>query len=403
MNIRSIVQRIPVIAGIVLSVISCKNSTVKQGSDMAGLTDSIKSGKEKLLFVGTYTGGPDSANSATGIYLYAMNSETGALKFVSVSPNTTNPSFLAIHPNKKWIYAVNETGDTKENPLGGVSAFRYDAENYKFEFINSVSSHGTYPCNICVDQSGKYVMVANYGSGNVTVYPIGEDGRLKEASFDDQHIGSGPTDRQKGPHAHMVLPSFIDHLIYSVDLGIDKILLSKLDTASGKLIPTDLNTSSIPGAGPRQLTFHPNHKWAYVVNELNGTVEAFNIDTTNGALTRFQAISTVPDSVKGKIASADIHITPSGKYLYASNRADVNSIAMYKIDQNTGKLEIIGYQSTLGRTPRNFVIDPSGTFLLVANKDSGNVVTFRIDPETGRLNETGIITKIPKPVCLKFY
>jgi 6-phosphogluconolactonase len=310
---------------------------------------------------------------------------------------------VAIHPNHQWIYAVNEFGGNNEKYEGAVSAFRMNLASKQFELLNTVPSHGNYPCHISVDKTGRFVMVANYGNGSVAIYPLKDDGSLSDASFIDQHRGTGPNPkRQEGPHAHMITQGADARIVYNTDLGTDKIFVYKLDTINGKLLPTDVNYSSQPGAGPRHLVFHPNQKWAYCVNELIGTIEASLIDKTTGALTRFQTISTLPEGEKREPGSADIHITPNGKFLYATNRGDINTIAMFTIHQKNGKLQLLGHQSTKGKTPRNFVIDPTGTFLLVANQNTNNVITFRIDPTSGKLKETGIETEIPSPVCLKF-
>ncbi len=347
--------------------------------------------KLDLLFVGTYT-----QETSTGIYVYKMDTATGALSKICTSPKTNNPSYLAIHPNKKWFYAVNE-----ENS-GTISAFSFDSAQNKILLINSVASKGDYPCYVSISKTGRYVMAANYNSGSVAVFPIGSNGSLGQASSVDQHTGSGPVaGRQDGPHAHMIIQAE-NNFVYSTDLGIDKILIYTLDTINGKIQTTGNDASTDPGAGPRHIAFHSNQQWAYVVCELNGTVEAFRVNNSTGALTRFQTVSTSPQGETRAAASADIHITPDGKYLYASNRGDINNIAMYAINQSTGKLTLLGHQTTHGRTPRNFVIDPAGNFLLVANQDDNNIITFKIDRSSGLLIETGNQTSIPNPVCLKF-
>jgi 6-phosphogluconolactonase len=307
-----------------------------------------------------------------------------------------------VHPNNKWLYAVNETGSNVDNSYGSLSAFRITGHGKGLEFINSVSSHGSSPCYISIDKSGKFALTANYGSGTVALFPLETNGALKEATSIDQHIRKGPVAGQEGAHAHMIIPSPYSHFVYAVDLGTDKIYLYKLDTVRAKLIPTGLNAETKTGAGPRHMVFHPFKNLAYVVNELNGTIEAMKTDTETGALTRFQIISTRSEGNGNEAACADIHIIPSGKYLYASNRGQINNIAMYAIDSETGNLTLIGHQPTKGKTPRNFIIDPTGTYLLVANQDTDNIVTFRIDQATGRLIDTGLEATVPTPVCLKF-
>lgn len=368
------------------------------GEHVSAQSAAMDQKKPALLFVGTYTDG-----KSQGIYLYQMDRTTGALSYVSVSPKTANPSYLVIHPNHKWLYAVNELGGSNDKYLGAVSAFRIDLAKKQLEFVNTVPSHGNYPCHISIDASGRYVFVANYGSGNIAMYPINKDGSLADASFTDQHRGKGPNaNRQEGPHAHMIMQGFDPRFVYNTDLGMDKILVYKLDDVNAKLLPTDMDASAEPGSGPRHIAFHPNREWAYVVNELKGTIEVFSVDKLTGALTRFQDISTLAEGETREPGSADVHITPNGKYLYATNRGEISNIAMFAIDQESGKLRLLGHQSVKGKTPRNFVIDSSGTFVLVANQNSSNVVTFRIDQATGILKETGIETEIPNPVCLKF-
>ena len=356
----------------------------------------LKTAKPFRIYIGTYTQKESHVNGkAEGVYIYEMNHSTGALTHVVTSPKTINPSYVAVHPNGKWLYAVNETGD------GKVSAFSIDPKKKKLEFVNAVSSHGNSPCYISIDNSGKFVMTATYGSGTVALFPIKEDGSLKEATSVNKHEGRGPDSRQESPHAHMIRTGNDDKLIYAVDLGIDEVITYKLDPSKATLTKTNAYKTK-PGAGPRHIDFHKNKKWAYLVNELNGTIEACTVDAKTGALSRFQEISTLPAGETRKAGCADIHITPSGKFLYATNRGEINNIAMYSIDTANGQLKVLGHQSVKGRTPRSFAIDPTGTFLLVANQDSDNIVTFKIDSSNGKLIDTGIEAKVPTPVCVKF-
>jgi 6-phosphogluconolactonase len=348
--------------------------------------------KPVWIYVGTYTQKePHVDGKAEGIYIYEMNPSTGALTYVSTSPKSVNPSYVVVHPNGKWLYAANETAD------GKVSAFTINRDTRKLGFINAVSSEGNSPCYVSVDQSGKFVMVANYGSGTIALYPINDDGSLKEATSVVTHQGKGPDSRQQGPHAHMIRTGN-DSYVYAIDLGIDKVITYKIDNQ--KLVKTS-EYNTIAGSGPRHIDFHKNARWAYVVNELNGSIEACSIDAQTGALKRMQVISTLPAGETRKAGCADIHLTPSGKYLYATNRGEINNIAMYSVDQKSGMLKLIGHQSVKGRTPRSFLIDATGTFLLVANQDSDNIITFKINAENGKLTDTGIETKVPTPVCLR--
>ncbi len=377
-----------------IGLFSTSFSLVSDNKTLTNLKSSFTIDKPLLLFVGTYT----KNSKSKGIYLYEMNRRTGALSYVNTC-ETVNPSYLAIHPIKKWLYAVSEVGGDNQKSKGVISAFKIDTIKKQLTFINSVSAQGNGPCYVSIDRTGKFAMLANYGSGNVAAFPINKDGSLKEASSTHQHLGKGQNPRQEGPHAHMIIPG-LSNYIYSTDLGTDKIIQYTLDNQGKLILVKEIMAKS--GAGPRHLTFHSNQKWVYVINELNGTIEASNLNKSTGDFTRFQTISTLPEGQSVFAGSADIHISPSGKYLYASNRAEVNNIAMYSINQNTGELKIIGHQTVFGKAPRNFVIDPTGTFLLVANQDSDNVITFRIDSATGKLIETGLRCEIPKPVCLKF-
>lgn len=348
------------------------------------------------IYIGTQTDTENKETKSKGIYIYEMNPATGALKYVATSSPIINPTYLAIHPNKKWLYAVSET------EKGKLYAFSVDNQKGKMTEINTVSSQGDYPCYISIDESGEFVMTANYGSGSVSVYPIDKDGSLKEAISVVKHEGKGPHTRQEGPHAHMIRTNPYNKLIYAVDLGIDKVISYNLNPNASGFNKSNEYIAK-PGSGPRHIDFHKNGKWAYVVTELTGTIEACNVDENTGALSRFQEITTLQENETQYPGSADIHISPSGKFLYASNRGEINNIAMFSINQENGNLTIIGHQSVKGHTPRNFVIDPSGKFLLVANQDSDNIVTFKIDPNTGKLIDTGIESKVPSPMCLKFF
>lgn len=404
MLLKSALQTVIFLSGFALLFSACQSASENQDASEQAETSSVESQTEQplLLFVGTYTEGDASAeNKSEGIYIYEMNPSTGELKHQSTASGIMNPSYLAIHPSKQYIYAVSETGGNDSIDAGLVYAYRFDQNTKQLHQINAVSSHGKYPCYVSVHPSGNFVAVANYGGGNVALYPLSKEGALQKASSVVQHEGKGPTSRQETPHAHMITPGQQKDYLYAVDLGIDKVMLYEVDTEAGKLIKTDKNTQVASAAGPRHLTFHPTQNWAYLVNEINGTIAAHKVDPANGALTHFQTISTLPQG-SSEGACADIHVTPSGKYLYASNRGQHNNIAMYTINQESGELTLLGHQSTKGETPRNFVIDPSGTFLLVANQNTDNVITFKIDHATGKLIDTGIETKIPKPVCLKF-
>ncbi len=385
------------ILSIILLTVNCrgknvKNQPVSESADTAVM----------ILYIGTYTENEiRDAGKSTGVYIYSMDRITGELSYIGASPATTNPSYVDVHPSGKWFYTVNETGKPGGS-TGAISAFRLTDNGKTLEFLNAVSSEGDYPCFVQVDGTGKYVLTANYGSGTVALLPIKADGTLGNAVSVDHHTGMGHTARQESAHAHMIICSKDNRFAYSCDLGTDIIYIYRLDTNQGKLLPAEYNYHTQPGAGPRHLTFHPFKNLAYVVNELNGTIECMQVDTLNGALSRFQVVSTVSDGKGEEAACADIHVSPDGNYLYASNRGNYNNIAMFSVDALTGELTLIGHQEVKGRTPRNFIIEPAGNYMLVANQNSDNVVTFRIDAETGKLIDMGSEIKIPSPVCLKF-
>ncbi|MEM2887885.1 MAG: lactonase family protein [Candidatus Bathyarchaeia archaeon] len=350
-----------------------------------------------LVFVGTYT-----FKNSVGIYTFELDSATGGLNLVNRTFGVKNPSFLAIDPKQKFLYSVNEIADFEGKPSGGVSAFSIDAETGELNFLNTKPSLGMHPCHLCVDKTGRFVLVANYSSGSVAVLPIKKDGSLDDPIDFIQHHGSSINKkRQEGPHAHSVTLDMGNHYAFVADLGLDKILIYKFDSVKGKLIPNDEPCVQVkPGAGPRHFTFSPDEKFAFLINELNSTIVTFSYDKNHGTLKEIQTVPALPKDFKGISHCADIHVLPSGMFLYGSNRGH-DSIVTYAIDKETGKLTYICHESTRGRTPRNFIIDPTGNFLLAANQDSDTIVPFRIDQHTGKLSPTEKITEVPTPVCLK--
>ena len=346
--------------------------------------------RELTLYVGTYTSG-----KSEGIYIYRMDQLTGELKRAG-AVKSENPSFLAIDPGKRFLYAVNE------NPAGMVSSFRIDRQTGELSFLNQKPSAGADPCHLSVDSRSKSVLVANYTSGNVAVLPIRRGGSLGAASDVEQHEGSGPREQQKGPHAHCVKLDRANHHAFAADLGIDKLMIYRFNPLTGSLEPAKQPSAILhPGAGPRHFTFHPNGKYLYVINELDSSLTTFKYNAAQGTLTAFESVSTLPRDFTGISFCADIHVSKSGRFLYGSNRGH-NSIVVFEIDPHSGRLKLVQHVSTEGKWPRNFTIDPTGRFLLVANQHTDNVVTFRIDAPTGRLRPTGQSTEIPTPVCLQF-
>jgi 6-phosphogluconolactonase len=352
--------------------------------------------KELLVYIGTYT-----KTEEQGIHWLKLEMATGKLTAVGKLAGQKNPSFLAIHPNKKFLYAVNEIGNYKGEKAGGVSAYSIDPKTGALTFLNQQSSKGGAPCHLVVDATGRNVLVANYTGGSVASLPISRKGRLRKASSFIQHEGSSILKpRQASPHGHSINVSPGNKFAVAADLGLDKVLVYGFDAKGGKL--TDAGFAKVaPGAGPRHFAFHPNGKFAYVINEITLTVTAFAWDEEKGKLGELQTITTLPVERGKGMSTAEVQVHPSGKFLYGSNRGH-NTIAVFSIDGKTGKLKAVQHQSTLGKTPRNFGIDPTGKFLIAANQSSGDVFTFHINQDTGELKPTSHSVKVPMPVCVKF-
>ena len=343
------------------------------------------------LLIGTY------ANQAksNGIHVYRFNGETGSFEEVGEPTPLLNSSYLAISKDKKNVYAVGEGGP------GSVNAYSFNAANGKLTFLNSIPSEG--PCYVSVDSQKKFVFAGNYGGGNVVSVGLNPDGSFRTDEVQKiHHEGkSVVTDRQEKPHVHSVVLSPDDRYLLVPDLGVDKVDQYKVDVSRKEaLTPASVPFTTVkPGGGPRHLTFHPNGKFAYLALELVADVAAF--DYKDGKLDLKQTITMIESGFNGKVSAADIHTSPDGKFLYASNRGDANQIVIYAIGKD-GKLSLVGHQSVLGKTPRNFVIDPTGNFLLAANQNTDDVVIFKRDHKTGMLTPTGKKIGVDKPVCLKF-
>lgn len=361
----------------------------------ARAADSPKSAR---VYVGTYTN-----TDSKGVYRFDLDLETGEPAGLVLAAETTSPSFLAVGPGAKYLYAVGEVESVGGKPGGGVVAFSIDPATGALTPINQQSSVGAGPCHLTVDKDGKNVLVANYGGGSTAVLPILEGGKLGPASAFVQHEGSSVNpQRQKEPHAHSVNLDPAGKFAFVADLGLDKVLVYKLDPEKGTIVPNDPAAARVaPGAGPRHFDFHPNGKFAYVINELGSTVTAFAYDAARGELTEIQTVTSLPKDFKGTNYPADIHVHPNGKFLYGSNRGH-DSIASFSVDPTTGKLAPTGHQGEGIKNPRNFGIAPGGKFALVASQDGDSVLVFAIDPETGTLSPTGKGLKVPRPVCLKF-
>jgi 6-phosphogluconolactonase len=350
------------------------------------------------VYVGTYTG-----KESRGIYLLELDPASGALTPRGLAGELDNPSFLALHPDRPFLYAVSEVEQLGGQKTGAVAAFAIDPGTGKLRELGRRASGGTGPCHVVVDRRGKNVLVANYGGGSVAVLPVREDGHLKEASAVIRHTGSGPhPGRQEGPHAHSINLDAANRFALVADLGLDKVLVYRFDAGRGTLTPNVPPAASVPpGSGPRHLAFHPDGRHVYVINELSSTVTACGYDPEHGVLKEVQTVSTLPEGFKGENTTAEVQVHPSGKFLYGSNRGH-DSIAVFAIDAGTGRLRPAGHESTRGKTPRSFGVDPTGTYLLAANQDSDSVVVFRIDPVTGQLRSTGSTARVPAPVCVQF-
>lgn len=349
------------------------------------------------MLVGTYTGGTSKA-----VYVYKFNSANGDHSLID-SAKIANPSFLAVSPNQKFVYAVSEEANAKENG-GSVAAFSFNNITGSLTQLNKQSSNGNNPCYVTVDKTGKWVITGNYSSGTLTVLPVLKNGSLDSFVYSIKHTGqSANKERQNSPHVHATVLSPDNKFLFVPDLGIDKLMNYHFNKKTGALkenTPAIVQTK--PGSGPRHFVFHPNKKFAYLVEELTGSVSGFSYDAKSGKLTLLQNISTLPPAFLGYAGSADIHVSPDGKFLYVSNRGESNTIAIFLIDKKTGRLTSIGHQSTMGKTPRNFNFDPSGNFLLVANQNSDEIVIFKIDHNTGLLADTGKRIAVSKPVCIKW-
>lgn len=367
------------------------------GAEQPATVDCAAAAPQHLrVYVGTYTQG-----DSRGIYVYNLDLATGALTEVGVT-KSVNPSFVTVHPNRRFLFAVNEVTEYQGQPAGAVSAYSIDPQTGKLTFLNQQSSRGGAPCHLVVDNIGKHVLVANYVGGNAAVLPIEPDGSLKGASSVVQHEGSGANPRrQEAPHAHSINLDAANKFAFVADLGIDKIQIYRYEPKSGTLTANDpAGVSLKAGAGPRHFAFHPNGRYAYVINELDSTVTALAYDAENGTLTTLQSVPTLPADYTGNSSTAEVQVHPSGKFLYGSNRGH-DSLVIYQIAPQTGMLTYVGHQSTLGKTPRNFAIDPTGQYVLAANQATDNLVVFRVDQQTGRLTPTGTDIHVPAAVCIK--
>lgn len=348
------------------------------------------------LYIGTYTN-----QGSKGVYVARFDPATGAISKPELAAEVDNPTFLAIHPSKKYLYTAGEIGNFRGERAGAVSAFAIDAKTGKLTLLNQVSSKGGGPCHVSVDRTGKACLVANYGGGTVAAMGIGLDGKLKESASFHQHQGKGPNEkRQERAHAHSINVSPGNGFAVAADLGADMLYVYKLDPATATLTPNrPPGVKTAPGAGPRHFTFHPNGRWAYAINELANTVVAYEWNEKAGTLTEFATVNTLPADFKQTSYTAEVRVHPSGKFLYGSNRGQ-DSIAVFTLDAK-GAPKLVQTVQTGGEMPRNFTLDASGKWLIAANQKTGNISVFAIDVRTGRLTDTGKRVELSAPVCLR--
>jgi 6-phosphogluconolactonase len=375
------------LASLIFTVVSCLCS------------QSCAAGEDYRVYFGTYSGG-----KSEGIYVSRMDA-AGKLSMPEVAAACTNPAFLAVDPKHRFLYAANEVDNFEGRKSGGVSGFALDATNGHLTALNDQPSIGTGPCHVSVDATGKTLLVANYGGGSVAAYPLNADGSVGVATSFIQHEGSSVNaQRQAGPHGHCIITDPANRFALVCDLGLDKVLIYKLDAAKAKLTPNDPPFAiTRAGAGPRHLAFHPNGNFVYVIDELDCTMTVFRYNAARGALQDIQNVSTLPAGTTNQpgFTTAEVVAHPSGKFVYGSTRGH-NSISVFSVNKKTGKLTLVDNVPSGGKTPRCFNIDPTGRFLLVANQSSNNVVVFSIDAETGKLTPTGQELKVGNPVCVIF-
>jgi len=348
------------------------------------------------LFIGTYT-----QDNSQGINLAHFDTQTGELKNIEVAAPTANPTFLALHPNGKYLYCVNEGGNVAGQNIGGINAFAIDEKAQSLQPINAVAADGGL-CHLSIDATGKYLLAAAYGGGSFEIWSLKPNGAIGErVQFIQNPIENAGAENAKEPHGHQFILSSDNHFAFAVDLGLDKISTYRFDAASGQLAPTEPAFVEVKnGAGPRHLAFNRDANLVYVINELNSTISVFQRDA--GVLQQKQTISTLPENFAGQNSTAEIAIHPNGKFLYASNRGR-DSLAIYSIDATTGVLQPSGEAFTEGRNPRHFVISPDGNWLLAANQNDHSIIVFRVDTSTGMLTKSSLVKDIPgEPVCLLF-
>lgn len=368
----------------------------------AALTTTAIAGENFLVYFGTNT---NAKNGSKGVYVSRFNTATGELTEPQLAAEAGNPGFLAIHPSKKYLYACGDVTSAEGKKAGGISAFGIDSKSGKLTLINQAATTGAGPCHVSVDKTGKVATISNYGSGSISSYAIKEDGSVSpEVSF-FQHEGSGADPkRQAGPHAHSVNFSPDNRFAFACDLGLDKVLIYKVDTASGKLTPNDPPFAKTPaGGGPRHLAFHPSGKFVFVNNEMGMSETVFAYDAEKGALTEVETVSTLPEADRGMkgLSTAESVAHPNGRVVYVSNRTH-DTIAVFACDPATGKLTLLQNVPVEGKIPRNICLDPTGKWLIAAHQDSATAALFKVDQDSGKLTFTGTKVNVPGSICVRF-
>jgi len=356
------------------------------------------------FYIGVYTSQSKLGRRAEGIYQFGLDTATGALTPQGVTPGIANPTWLTWHPNGRVLYAASEVREHGQRSGGAAVAYARDPQTGALTRLNDALTLGAGPCHLNVHPSGRLLFAANYASGSLTVIPVQGDGRLAPASQVIQHAGTpGPVaDRQEGPHAHCVALDPTGQYVLAADLGLDQVLVYRIDLDGQRLAPADPPGISLkPGAGPRHIAFHPNGRWAYVTGELDSTLTVLSWDAGRGRLQNVQVIGTLPTGWTGINYPAEVAVASNGRFVYMSNRGH-DSIAIFAADPLTGQLTAAGHASTQGSFPRHFALDPTGACMVAANQDGDNLVSYRVDADTGALKPTGHTAIVPMPVCVRF-
>jgi 6-phosphogluconolactonase len=350
------------------------------------------------VYFGTASKGPGK-----GFSLSLFDTNTGNLSTPKLNIEAVSPAFFAIDKNGEYLYTTNEVDAMKDQPGGAISAYKIDQGTGNLTLLNQQPSGGAGPCHISLDAAGKYVFVANYNGGNFSVYSIEKDGKLGKQTAFMQHSGSSVhPQRQTKPHTHCIKSDPSNRFVLVTDLGTDKLFVYRFNQKNGSIQPNNPPYSSpAPGSGPRHFAFHTSGKWVYLLNELSSSVTVYAWENNKGQLTELQTLGTLPTDFNGTNTAAEIAVHPNGKFLYCTNRGH-NSIALFSIDTNTGKIEFVERYSSQGKIPRNFCIDPSAKWMIVTNHGTNNAAVFKIDPETGKLTYTENSVTVPNPFCIQF-